>query len=91
MNNLLICTFACIDDSDYVPLTNYNVRIQQGMAKTCLTVRITDDRVVEGNETFVLSLREPAGGLSDNVNIVENYNGTLIKIIDNDSKLRSIC
>ena len=74
-----------------MPLTNYNIRIQQGMARTCFTVRITDDRLVEGNETFVLSLREPAGGLSDSVNIVENYNGTVIKIIDNDSKFHSIC
>ena len=47
---------------------------------------ITNDIIVEGDETFTLTLEEPTRGLRNGITINPNNNGTIIKIIDNDGK-----
>ena len=75
------------DEQDYGALHDYTFTIQPGTSRPCLTVVIENDLTVEGNETFSLSLEEPAGGLRSGINIDPNSNGTFIRIIDNDGEL----
>ena len=73
-----------IDESDYTPLHDHSISVQP-VRRTCFTLNIIDDRAVEGNETFTLSLSAPASGLHSGISINDNYNGTVMKIVDNDS------
>ena len=73
-------------ESDYTPLDDLSILIRPGIPKVCITVIITNDVIVEGDETFTLTLEEPTGGLRNGITINPNNNGTIIKIIDNDGK-----
>lgn len=75
-----------IDGSDYTPLNGRSITIRGGERRVCITVSINDDLVVEGNETFTMTLEAPAGGLPSGIGIDNYRNGTFLIIIDNDSK-----
>ena len=78
--------FCFADESDYTPLDKFQVKFQPGASKTCFTVNITNDLKVEEKESFMLSMQEPVGGLDSGISINTQYNGTVIKIVDNDCK-----
>ena len=78
--------FLLTDESDYTPLNNFHVTIQPVTTRTCFTVNIVNDLVVEEKESFVLSMQELVGGLRSGITINTQYNGTVIKIVDNDCK-----
>ena len=75
-----------LDESDYTPLRDHSILIRPGIPKVCTTVIITNDIIVEGDETFTLTLEEPTGGLRNGITINPNNNGTIIKIINDDCK-----
>ena len=77
------------DESDYGGLADYNLVIQAGKLRPCFTVSIINDKEVENNETFSLSLEEPAGGLRSGINIDHARNGTFIRIMDEDREINN--
>ena len=58
-----------LDESDYTPLRDLSILIQPGIPKVCTTVIIANDIIVEGDETFTLTLEEPTGGLRNGITI----------------------
>ena len=75
------------DERDYIPLRSRRITMYPGISRrSCFTVNIINDLIVEGNETFILSLSEPAEGLPPGVSINTTINGTVIRIVDSDSE-----
>src|SRR4029434_1896909 len=52
---------ATTTDSDYTPLVNQTVTFLAGNTSQTVTVNVTGDVKVEGNETFTVNLSSPVG------------------------------
>jgi len=63
------------------------VGFPSGAVAMSFRVTIHDDRVFEGNERFMLSLRQPTGA-SSGVTLAPQRN-TIVTILDNDQPLTS--
>ena len=81
-----VFTVSIADESDYGALHDHTFTTQPGTQRPCLTVAIVNDGTLEGNETFSLSLEEPAGGLRSGININQSSNGTFIRIVNDDGE-----
>ena len=77
-----------LGNSDYAQLHGHQILVRPGVRRTCFTIVIVNDLLVEGNETFTISLDEPVGGLRSGIRINPDINGTVLRIIDNDSELK---
>ena len=78
-----VCIFNSIGSNDYYP-GPYNVTFHAGETIVLFNITITDDDMVEGNETFTLSIDTNA--LPSGVISISPYNVTAI-IMDDDCKL----
>ena len=82
---ILLYPLLLIDERDYAPLRSRYITMNPGISRrSYFTVNIINDLVVEGSETFTLSLT--ARSLPSGISINTRTNRTIIRIVDNDSK-----
>ena len=79
---LLIIMLLLIGDDDYNS-GPYNVTFLAGVTRVPFNVSITDDNVLEDNESFSLSIDFTV--LPNNVTVA-NISQTTVNILDNDGK-----
>ena len=61
----------------------YNVVIPAAVTNATFYVQIMDDKIIEGNETFILTIKEST--LPNNI-VLGSFGGTIVNIVDNDRK-----
>ncbi len=82
---------ATLADSDYTALTNVLATITAGSTSTTVTVTVSNDAVVENNETFFLNLSEAKfNGATDASRVVIGDAQGQATILNNDSATISI-
>ena len=79
----LIQFISALDDFIF---SNHSVKINNSITSVSLTIPIIDDKLLEGNETFFLTLTSIINSLVG-IDSFKSPNLTEIVILDNDGKL----
>ena len=65
----------------------YFIRFIPGVMKILINISVTDDDILEGNETFVLNISHDSLSNNNDINIViGNYSQTTVSIVDTTSE-----
>jgi uncharacterized delta-60 repeat protein len=75
-----IDTGSATEGVDYVKLTGILTWTNGEMGQKTVPIQIIDDSLVEGNETFMITLSEPTGGATLGI-----YSNAIVTIIENDN------